>query len=539
MIMIRKSNSTLLVTLMCLMVGMFYCTSCIKNDIPYPTIPLQFLTFEVEGQVGKASINTATRTITVQLDETIFLKQVKVKECTVTEGIEAPLKAGDMIDLSSSKSYTLSLYQDYQWTIQAVQNIERAFLVGKQVGKSVINTATRQVVAFISSSASQKEVEIKELKLGPAGITTIEPPLQEIVDFTHPQVVTVSYHDVSEEWTILVSKSDKNIATGSADAWGNVAGLHGSVESGQTNGFEYKELGLSTWNKLPQKFITEKDGEITGRLSGLKASTSYLFRAYSGENYGDEVQFTTSAPVALPNGGFDEWHKDGKVWNPWAEAGTPIWDTGNDGATTIGESITVPTDDIWSGAPVGSQAVQLGSKFVGLAGIGKFAAGNLFMGEYVATDGTNGILSLGKPFDARPTRLRGYYKYTTAPITCLPPKSNPEDYERFLPYLGKPDTCSVYIALGDWSEPVEIRTNPKNRKLFDKNDPNIIAYAEFNSGETTTEYTLLDLELEYRATNRVPTYMIIVYSASKFGDFFTGGEGATMFIDEFSLEYDY
>ena len=75
--------------------------------------------------------------------------------------------------------------------------------------------------------------------------------------------------------------------------------------------------------------------------------------------------------------------------------------------------------------------------------------------------------------------------------------------------------------------------------MFDKNDPNIIAYAEFNSGETTTEYTLLDLELEYRATNRVPTYMIIVYSASKFGDFFTGGEGATMFIDEFSLEYDY
>ena len=113
------------------------------------------------------------------------------------------------------------------------------------------------------------------------------------------------------------------------------------------------------------------------------------------------------------------------------------------------------------------------------------------------------------------------------------------DYNRFLPYQNKPDTCSVYIALGDWENPVEIRTNPRDRKLFDKNDPHVIAYAEFNSGTTVSSYTPLELNLKYNSTSRIPTYLIVVCSASKYGDYFTGAAGATLIIDEFSLEYDY
>ena len=108
-----------------------------------------------------------------------------------------------------------------------------------------------------------------------------------------------------------------------------------------------------------------------------------------------------------------------------------------------------------------------------------------------------------------------------------------------LPYKDKPDTCAIYIALGDWDKPVEIRTNPRDRKLFDKNDPHVIAYAEFNSGTSVDSYTPLELTLQYKSTSRVPTHLIVVCSASKYGDYFTGGAGATLTIDEFSLEYDY
>ena len=143
----------------------------------------------------------------------------------------------------------------------------------------------------------------------------------------------------------------------------------------------------------------------------------------------------------------------------------------------------------------------------------------------------NGVLDFGKPFTARPTKLKGYYKYTTAPINYAS-----SDFEAL---RGKPDTCSIYIVLGDWTEPVEIRTNPNNPKYFDKNDPRIIAYAELNSGSTVQNYTQFELELDYRATNRIPTYLLVVCSASKYGDYFTGGGGAVLYVDDFSLEYDY
>jgi hypothetical protein len=37
----------------------------------------------------------------------------------------------------------------------------------------------------------------------------------------------------------------------------------------------------------------------------------------------------------------------------------------------------------------------------------------------------------------------------------------------------------------------------------------------------------------------VPTYLIVVCSASKYGDYFTGGAGSVLYVDDFSLEYDY
>lgn len=59
------------------------------------------------------------------------------------------------------------------------------------------------------------------------------------------------------------------------------------------------------------------------------------------------------------------------------------------------------------------------------------------------------------------------------------------------------------------------------------------------SGTTVTEYKKFELNLDYRVTNRVPTYIVIVCSASKYGDYFVGGRGSTLYVDEFSLDYDY
>ena len=161
----------------------------------------------------------------------------------------------------------------------------------------------------------------------------------------------------------------------------------------------------------------------------------------------------------------------------------------------------------------------------------KLAAGNIFTGSYVKTDGTNGVLSFGRSFTTFPTKLRINYKYTSATIDKIG--------EDALEYLkGKPDSCHIYIALTDWDQPLEIRTRPSERQLFDKNDSHVIAYAEYISGNSDSQYQQKDLVLDYRYDNRTPKYILIVASASKYGDYFTGGVGSKLLIDNFELIYE-
>ena len=522
--MIRKYIISLLPLLATLLLA-----GCIQNDIPYPRIKAQILAIAAKGQVGSATIDKGNLTVRLELADTIDLRHVHIESLTVTEGATTTLPADSTIDLSSSYTLTLSIYQDYAWTLQATQNIARSFRVEGQIGSPVFDPYNHRAVAYVNKDADLSNIHITELVLGPAGITSYSPQIGSITDFSLGfQKVVVVYHDIMEEWTLYVVPSESEVSTDGVDAWTNVAWLHGSGKEGAQNGFEIKEATADTWEKVPDEYITHDKGSFTARMIHLKANTTYVCRAVSGDLTGNEETFTTGSAAELPNGSFDYWNLAGKVWNPWPEGSENFWDTGNKGATTLGDSNTQPTDDTWSGT---GQAAKLATKFVGIGSLGKLAAGNMYVGNYIRTDGSNGVLNFGKPFIQRPTRLKGYFKYTTAPIN----KTNSD----FTSLMGQPDTCQIYIALGDWSEPVEIRTKPSDRKIFDKNDPHVIAYAELSSGESVLEYTPFTLELEYRDTARIPSYIIVVASASKYGDYFTGGDGSVLFIDDFSLEYDY
>ena len=122
-------------------------------------------------------------------------------------------------------------------------------------------------------------------------------------------------------------------------------------------------------------------------------------------------------------------------------------------------------------------------------------------------------------------------KYNTAPINYAS-----ADYKYL---LDRPDSCHIYIAVTDWNEPFEIRTNPKNRQLFNPNSPEVIAYGELIRGSDTDGWQEFEIKLNYRSTSRVPRYIQITCAASKYGDYFTGGAGACLYVDQFSLLYDY
>lgn len=508
-------------------------SGCIKNDIPYPRIQACIRTFEAQGTIGPAAIDSAARTVSIALDEATDPAAVRIYTYTLTPGSEVvggSIAPGAAVDLTSPLSVTLHLYQDWEWTLSATQAIERYFTIDGQVGTSTIDVPGRRVVAYLAKSMQLGAVRVTSMKLGPAG-STVTPDLCAeglTVDFTHPVEVQVSAWGRDETWAIYVEQADATVTTVSADAWTNVAWVYGQAEAGRDNGIEYRLAGTDAWTRVPQADITATGGSFHARIAHLQAATAYQARAYSGDDTGAILDFTTGTELQIPNASLDDWWLDGKVWCPWAEGSEPYWDTGNKGATTIGSSNSVPTDDTSTGT---GRAAKLQTVFAGIGPLGKLAAGNLFVGRYVRTDGTNGVLSFGRPFAERPTRLRGYLRYTTAPIS--------HTSAGFEQLAGRPDTCIVWCALIDQDEPFEIRTNPRNRQLFDPDGPYVVAYGKVEYGRDVATYTPFDIELQYTSTSRVPRYILITASASKYGDYFTGGVGAVLYIDDLSLGYDY
>ncbi|MDE6199004.1 MAG: PCMD domain-containing protein, partial [Muribaculaceae bacterium] len=409
-------------------------TGCLKNDIPYPRIQPNIVTLEVEHQSQAAQIDTINRIATVYLDETADINNVNVVRCTLSDKASF---VGDSIagtlDLSQPRYYILQIYQEYVWTLKAVQNITRYFTVANQIGSSVIDVPGRRIVVTLPTTADHSAVKVLTAKLGSEG-SVITPAIEgTYIDLTRPCQITVTDYGRSADWTIYCQVTEATVTTVRADAWSNVAWVYGEAQEGRENYIEYRAASDSEWTRVPDSWLTVDGGSFHARIIHLQSLTDYVARAVSGDEYGAEIEFRTGAIIQPENADFNNWWLDGKVWNPWAEYGERYWDTGNKGATTLGSSNTQPSDDTPSGSGL---SAKLETKFVGIGMIGKLAAGNIFVGEYVRTDGTNGVLSFGRPFNERPTKLRGYYKYHSAPSSSTT--------TGFTALIDRPDPCIVW-----------------------------------------------------------------------------------------------
>lgn len=508
-------------------------SGCIKNDIPYPRIQPDIVVFEVENQIGASTIDVQNRTVKVVLNEEADIANVKVTQFSISDDARLvepqELKT---LDLTQPATITLALYQDYEWTILATQNIARFMVVENQIGTSVIDETMQRVVFTIPDNVDLTKIHVDTIKLGQV-VSTMTPNLNNTdVDFTNGVAVDVTTFGQTQTWHIYPLVTQTTVFTNSVDAWTCVAWVYGSAEAGKDNGFEYRTANSDEWIQVPQSWIQFDGGSMTARIIHLQPETEYAVRAYSNEEKASELVFTTQSAPQMPNNDFEDWSVSAtnkKLWQPWGEGQTPYWGTGNNGATTAGgESNVIPTTDTPTGT---GQAALLKTELRGLFGFNKLAAGSIFAGSYVRTDGTNGVLSFGRVYNQRPTKLKGSFKYNSALIT---------DTNADLSYMmGKPDTCVVWVALIDSAEPFEIRTNPNNQHLFDPDGDEVIAYGIMQAGYSVEQYTPFEVILNYKSTSRIPNYILCVSSSSKYGDYFTGGQGSQMWVDDYVLEYDY
>lgn len=354
-------------------------------------------------------------------------------------------------------------------------------------------------------------------------------------------------------YTFTVSQQPTNSATLAANPWAKFAYLTASnvtAASGTTLSnlkLQYRQQGTDVWNDLETTATGEAGSEVyTATATSLTASTTYEYRL-AGDN-GFETssqQFTTDVATELHNGNFDKWYQSGSTWYA-GESGTSFWDSSNPGTTTgagamLGlnptQGVTEPVHT--SGTDV--HAAYLRSQHVSVnvivTTIEKFAAASLYVGQFNDLVGTNGAkIDFGRPFTARPTSLHGWFQYAPAKVGSKDVGSSGVLKE------GDDDVCSIFIILSKGTYQVnntDVSTLLTEAKVKDSDQ--FIAYGELPADQCVTtngQWKEFNIPLKYKNLTEKPTHLIIVCTASKYGDYFTGGDGSVMYLDDFSLVYD-
>ncbi len=323
------------------------------------------------------------------------------------------------------------------------------------------------------------------------------------------------------------------VETLTANAWARFAYLSGrwlTEDQPEGLGFQYR-TGDEEWTNVDADVTVNAEAKtFEAELHGLAAGTQYEYRAVTAafrEN--QPVQFTTETEQVLHNMSFDQWYMDGKAPMPNASADYKIWDSANPGSASFN---IVPTTQETSNLAVtgenksAAKLTTLSAPVVGLA------AGNIYTGRFEGTVGgiipSGAALEWGVLFSSRPLALKGFYDYR--PVAIDVAKGPYTDMK------GQTDIGQIQFILTDWDAPFRIDTSA-GTFVDVETDEHIIAYASLDLGQTDG-YQPFTLELEYRDRTRTPKYIVIVAAASKYGDYFTGGVGSTLYLDEFSFVYD-
>jgi hypothetical protein len=106
------------------------------------------------------------------------------------------------------------------------------------------------------------------------------------------------------------------------------------------------------------------------------------------------------------------------------------------------------------------------------------------------------------------------------------------------PAKGQPDQCGMYCAL--LSEALVVDNTDMSTFPDWETDPRVIAYGALPAEQnvhSNGQWKRVNIPLVYNDFTTKPTHLLVVFSASKYGDYFHGGEGSTLYLDDFELVY--
>lgn len=541
--------------------------SCISNDIPYPVVELRIANVEGEG-FSVSENNVTSRVVTLTLDEATDIRNVKIDAVTYDAVIHSiELNKAELLDqvrssqeltgtfnLLSPIYTTLSLYQNYDWTIRAVQTIERRFSVTGQIGATEIDTENRIVRVYVPDDTDLGHIEIEELKLGPAEITTYSPTLEELSgsSFESVHFVDVTCHGVTERWMLYVETTNVKVALREADLWqntGTVTALISAEEYASDAALEYRIKGDTEWQPMQEsgydagiltatiapewKTETNPNGLTVYKLvpkKGLFAGHTYEFRLLvGGSEQGAPLEYTAPAGNTIPNGDMED-------------ASMSCWTQNNKTAEFWGSGNNTFTKGLCTQA---SFAGGTRAKLQATSAMGVLASGNLFTGLFQKDLITRGVVSFGQTYawKARPRALKvQYFAEHIGPVDIDKKFGAPIG-------MGDQDRARIMVAIVDWNARREVGsgTEPPTgtwdpQEAASTEQGKIIAYGSLFIDESSTGDRMIDTELELHFYDREAKpsglyQLVISCSTSAYGDFMTGCKSNVLYIDNFEWAY--
>lgn len=252
--------------------------------------------------------------------------------------------------------------------------------------------------------------------------------------------------------------------------------------------------------------------------------------AFKVENSVGKYDFENFRTVKGSAGGeFYEWSdlsNDGKWLGNWA-TGNPGFNLSMSSASADSYP-TAPLAEGYYGAGVKLETCSTGElgSWVNMA----IAAGNLFIGYFDVSKALTNTLkatNFGRPFDQKPIKFKGWYKYSPGKNfqdrmgNIIPDKVDQADiYAVF--YRNHDSNGNPVMLYGD-----DVLTNS-----------NIVAIARLDEVKPAEEWTMFDIDFNYtddidenELKNRGYN-LAVVFTSSREGASFCGAIGSTLYIDE-------
>ena len=548
--------------------------SCIVNDLPKPVVDLYIASLDVEGTNGEIVLDRSTYTATIPLAEESNIEAVQFRTITFGSDVVTNINYeadnskivvskdlnGKVVNMSQPEYITLSYFQSYEWKIVATQNINRIWTVDGQIGATEWDLEGHRAIVKRRQDYPLDNVKTTDVRFGPR--PTYDYP--EIADMPtnfdnaeRSRTISVAAHDRSTIWELVIVPTEVALDFEYVSAGANVIWIKAANIDGASIEFAYRKRGAEEWQKVKNEWYARdskdaynryEEGFVKAVVRGLEPNTEYEVIGYADEKQSDIKIVKTSPLYQMPNSNMEEWiqlkndgstptNEPGPCWYPFSSLNDMFWATGNPGGTSLGEKYNLTYPVYKSVSPENVPADSTGdvSAFMGSQSVlnMKFAAGNLFVGHYGETLGTNATVFFGQPMtqNVKPVAVRFKVKYSRGGINWITINNKYQAATTGTEYHigskqikvvgGQPDVAKVFFCLTNWAEPHCVNSADETTFFDPRTAEGVLGLGYFDSDSNpemvvdhTDRWHTMTLPIEYSNPEVVPTQLLLTFTCS-------------------------